>query len=148
MQDANIIFNQGLPKIFGVAKYAAVLTDICKQRGITVNLNTNLVEVCHDKRQAVFQKMDKETPEFVTYEVDKDRSLMRELSICQFGWELSGEKLSGISIGWELLGRELPWGVVCGRMVGGSCPAPGEIVQIEIAWGQNYRVGSCSGGNC
>lgn len=70
LQDANIIFNQGLPKIFGVAKYAAVLTDICKQRGITVNLNTNLVEVCHDKRQAVFQKVDKETPEFVTYEYE------------------------------------------------------------------------------
>lgn len=69
LQDANIIFNQGLPKIFGVPKYAAVLTDICKSRDITVNVNHNLVEVRHDKKEAIFKLMDKETPEYVTYQV-------------------------------------------------------------------------------
>lgn len=69
LQDANIIFNQGLPKIFGVPKYAAVLTEICKSRGITVNLNHNLVEVRHDKKEAVYKLMDKEKPEYVTFQV-------------------------------------------------------------------------------
>ncbi|XP_071825889.1 sulfide:quinone oxidoreductase, mitochondrial-like [Apostichopus japonicus] len=70
LQDANIIFNQGLPKIFGVPKYAAVLTDICKSRDITVNVNHNLVEVRHDKKEAIFKLMDKETPEYVTYQYE------------------------------------------------------------------------------
>nr|XP_056721770.1 sulfide:quinone oxidoreductase, mitochondrial [Euleptes europaea] len=56
---ANIIFNTALSAIFGVQKYADALLEIIKSRNITVNYRHNLIEVQADKREAVFENLDK-----------------------------------------------------------------------------------------
>lgn len=56
---ANILFNTSLGVIFGVKKYADALTEIIKERNITVNYKRNLVEVRADKQEAVFENLDK-----------------------------------------------------------------------------------------
>lgn len=56
---ANIIYNTSLPVLFGIKKYADALWDIVKQRDLQVNLRQNLIEVRADKREAVFENLDK-----------------------------------------------------------------------------------------
>jgi len=55
---AKVIFNTSLGVIFGVKKYANVLTDICQRKGIEVNFRHNLVEVRPEKKEAVFKHLD------------------------------------------------------------------------------------------
>lgn len=52
------MYNTALPVIFGVKKYADSLWNVCKQRDITVNLQTNLVKIDPSKRQATFEKLN------------------------------------------------------------------------------------------
>ncbi|KYM86081.1 Sulfide:quinone oxidoreductase, mitochondrial, partial [Atta colombica] len=54
----DVVYNTALPVIFAVKKYADSLWDICKQRDITVNLQTNLVKIDPSKRQATFEKLN------------------------------------------------------------------------------------------
>lgn len=56
---ANIIYNTSLPVIFGVKKYADALWKVCEKKNIKVNLRTNLIEIKPDKKEAVFQNLDK-----------------------------------------------------------------------------------------
>lgn len=56
----DVVYNTALPVIFGVKKYANSLWDVCKSRNITVNLQTNLIEIHPEKNEAVFQKLDTE----------------------------------------------------------------------------------------
>lgn len=57
-QNAKIIYNTALPVIFGVKYFADALWKVVKERGIDVNLKTNLVEVLPDKHIAVFANVD------------------------------------------------------------------------------------------
>lgn len=52
------MYNTALPVIFGVKKYADSLWNVCKARDVTVNLQTNLVKVDPDKKQATFEKLN------------------------------------------------------------------------------------------
>lgn len=45
--------------IFGVKKYADALWKIVEKRDINVNLRTNLIEIKSDKKEAIFQNLDK-----------------------------------------------------------------------------------------
>uniref|UniRef100_A0A4W4GCG6 Sulfide:quinone oxidoreductase, mitochondrial n=1 Tax=Electrophorus electricus TaxID=8005 RepID=A0A4W4GCG6_ELEEL len=56
---ANIIYNTSLPVLFGVKKYADALWEIVKSRHIDVNLRHNLIEVRADRREAVFEDLDR-----------------------------------------------------------------------------------------
>lgn len=56
---ANLIYNTSLPVLFGIKKYAESLWDIVKQRDLQVNLRHNLIEVRADKKEAVFENLDK-----------------------------------------------------------------------------------------
>ncbi|KAJ8947839.1 hypothetical protein NQ318_009984, partial [Aromia moschata] len=62
----NLFYNTSLPVIFGVKKYADALWNVCKERNINVNLCTNLIEINGDKREAVFQNLDKPEETTVT----------------------------------------------------------------------------------
>lgn len=55
---AKIFYNTSLPVIFGVKHYADALWKVVENRGINVNLRTNLVEVLPCGRQAVFENLD------------------------------------------------------------------------------------------
>ncbi|MEE6503153.1 hypothetical protein FKM82_004756 [Ascaphus truei] len=57
--DANIIFNTSLGAIFGVKKYADALLEIIKERNIELNYRQSLIEVRAEKREAVFENLDK-----------------------------------------------------------------------------------------
>ena len=54
----DISFMSGMNKIFSVDKYAEKLMKICHDRGITVNLGQDLVEVDSAKRSATFKMLD------------------------------------------------------------------------------------------
>ncbi|XP_018335772.1 sulfide:quinone oxidoreductase, mitochondrial [Agrilus planipennis] len=54
----NIYYNTSLPVIFGVKRYADALWKIVENRGIHVNLRTNLVKIDPDKRIAYFENLD------------------------------------------------------------------------------------------
>ncbi|XP_020286215.1 sulfide:quinone oxidoreductase, mitochondrial [Pseudomyrmex gracilis] len=56
--DVNVMYNTALPVIFGVKKYADSLWSVCKQRNINVNLQTNLVKIDPEKKQATFEKLN------------------------------------------------------------------------------------------
>lgn len=58
-QKSKIIYNTSLPVIFGVKKYADALWNVVNSRDIEVNLRMNLVEVRSDKKEAVFENLDK-----------------------------------------------------------------------------------------
>ncbi|XP_013411572.1 sulfide:quinone oxidoreductase, mitochondrial [Lingula anatina] len=53
-----LIYNTALGVMFSAPKYAKVLEQICKERGIEVNFKRNLVEVRPDKKEADFMKLD------------------------------------------------------------------------------------------
>ncbi|XP_058798033.1 sulfide:quinone oxidoreductase, mitochondrial [Phymastichus coffea] len=55
----NVVYNTSLPVIFGVKKYADALWEVCNRRNIKVNLQTNLIEIRPDKKEAVFQNLAK-----------------------------------------------------------------------------------------
>ncbi|EDO49988.1 predicted protein [Nematostella vectensis] len=57
---SNIMFNTALGRIFGVKKYADVLTKIVEDRGIHLNFYHNLVEVNPDTKEAIFEIIDPE----------------------------------------------------------------------------------------
>lgn len=62
--NVNVIYNTSLPVIFGVKKYADALQDVCNRRNITVNTQTNLIEIRPDKKEAVFQDLTKPENKF------------------------------------------------------------------------------------
>lgn len=45
--------------LFGIKKYAESLWEIVKHRDIQVNLRHNLIEVRADRKEAVFENLDK-----------------------------------------------------------------------------------------
>jgi len=53
---STIEYESALGSIFGVPKYAKILNELCQSKGITVNLNTKLVEVRGKDRVAVFEE--------------------------------------------------------------------------------------------
>ncbi|CAF0958394.1 unnamed protein product [Adineta ricciae] len=53
-----ISYNTALSVIFGVKKYAAALMEIVKAKNIQLNTRLNLVEVCADKKEAIFENLD------------------------------------------------------------------------------------------
>lgn len=55
---AKIIYNTSLPVLFGVKHYADALWKVVENRGINVNLRTNLVEVLPGGKQAIFEHLD------------------------------------------------------------------------------------------
>ncbi|XP_012218293.1 sulfide:quinone oxidoreductase, mitochondrial [Linepithema humile] len=61
----SVVYNTALPVIFGVKKYADSLWNVCKERDITVNLQTNLVKIDLSKRQATFEKLNSPGETFV-----------------------------------------------------------------------------------
>ncbi|XP_022109965.1 sulfide:quinone oxidoreductase, mitochondrial-like [Acanthaster planci] len=63
---ANVMYFTPLASIFSAPKYAAVMADICKKRGIQVNLRHNLVEIKPDSKEVVFAKLDTEPNEMIT----------------------------------------------------------------------------------
>lgn len=65
-----ILYNISPAVIFGVKKYAAALSDIVKQRDLHVNFRHNLIEVRHEKKEAVFQLLDSEKGETKTFQYD------------------------------------------------------------------------------
>lgn len=56
---SSINYHTSLPVLFGVKKYADALWLLVKERGINVNLRSNLVEVDSDKKVAKFANLDK-----------------------------------------------------------------------------------------
>ncbi|XP_064645090.1 sulfide:quinone oxidoreductase, mitochondrial-like [Lineus longissimus] len=64
---SKIMFNSPLGVLFGVKKYADALWKVVEKRGIDINLKQNLVEIRADKKEAVFEKLDSESKEKVTY---------------------------------------------------------------------------------
>lgn len=56
---ANIMYNTSLPVLFGIKKYAESLWEIVKHRDLQVNLRHNLIEVRADRKEAVFENLDK-----------------------------------------------------------------------------------------
>ncbi|CAB3371826.1 Hypothetical predicted protein [Cloeon dipterum] len=56
---SDIKYCTSLGVIFGVKKYAAALLELCKKRGIEVNLRQNLIKVKHETSEAVFEYLDK-----------------------------------------------------------------------------------------
>lgn len=51
--------------IFGVKKYADALWKVCESRNIKVNLQTCLIEVRGDSKEAVFQNLQNPKEKFV-----------------------------------------------------------------------------------
>ena len=68
---ANVMFNTSLGVIFAVKKYAQSLLEIIEKRNINVNYQHNLVEVRADKKEAVFEKLNTENKERVTFPVSR-----------------------------------------------------------------------------
>lgn len=62
--DVTVVYNTALPVIFGVKKYADSLWKVCKNKGINVNLQTNLIEIDPVNRMATFQKLDESKTRF------------------------------------------------------------------------------------
>ncbi|XP_024937938.1 sulfide:quinone oxidoreductase, mitochondrial isoform X4 [Cephus cinctus] len=60
-----VVYNTSLPDIFGVKKYADSLWAVCKKRGIIVNLQTNLLKIDPDNREAIFQNLKDPDKTFV-----------------------------------------------------------------------------------
>ena len=63
------MFNTALDKIFGVKKYADVLTNIVESRNIKLNFKRNLVKVCPDSMEAVFEVLGAPEKAIETYKV-------------------------------------------------------------------------------
>lgn len=53
---SNVVFKQGMGKIFAVDKYAKALTEICEKRNIQVDLGQDLKEIDPLNKKAVFVK--------------------------------------------------------------------------------------------
>lgn len=47
-----------MPVIFGAKHYAGALWKVVEERGIDVNLRTNLVSITDNGKQAVFENLD------------------------------------------------------------------------------------------
>lgn len=62
--DAKVLYHTSLPVLFGVKKYADALWEQIKEKDIDVTLRSNLIEVNADRREAIFQNLDK--PEQLT----------------------------------------------------------------------------------
>ncbi|CAH0551062.1 unnamed protein product [Brassicogethes aeneus] len=57
-KDVKITYNTSLGVIFGVKTYADALWKICKERGINVNLKTNLKEIDVFNKEATFENLN------------------------------------------------------------------------------------------
>jgi sulfide:quinone oxidoreductase len=82
---ANIMYNSSLAVIFGVKHYAGPLAEICKRKGINVNLRTNLVEVT-GRNTAIFENLDtgeRKPFDFEMLHVAPPMSTPTELSSCK-----------------------------------------------------------------
>jgi len=55
---SHVIYNSSLPVIFAQPKYAKALWEVVKDRGIQVNLRTNLAAVDHKTKTATFELLD------------------------------------------------------------------------------------------
>ncbi|KAK9763643.1 hypothetical protein K7432_009479 [Basidiobolus ranarum] len=69
-ENANVIYNTGTGRLFGIEKYAKTLSKICKERDITVNTTTELTEIRADNREAVFKTTGPNGSEEKVYNYD------------------------------------------------------------------------------
>ena len=51
------MYHTALPVLFGVKKYADALWKVVESRGIEVNVNSALIEVNADKKEATFENL-------------------------------------------------------------------------------------------
>ena len=54
----SLTYHTALPAIFGVPKYAAVLSKLAEEKGCGVATKSNLVEVDGERQEAVFENVD------------------------------------------------------------------------------------------
>jgi len=66
---ANIQYHTSLPVLFGVKKYADALWKVVEERNINVSLNSCLVEVHGDKKEAIFEDLQSKEKKTVPYEI-------------------------------------------------------------------------------
>jgi len=66
---ADIQYRSSLPVIFGVKKYADALWEVVKGRNINVNLRQHLIEVRPETKEAVFENLDTQEQEVITYDM-------------------------------------------------------------------------------
>lgn len=66
-RNCSLTYHTALPAIFGVPKYASVLSSLARKKGCGVETKSNLVEVDGEKKEAVFENL--ETGEYSTHTV-------------------------------------------------------------------------------
>lgn len=76
------MYNTSLPVLFGIKKYAESLWEIVKHRNLEVNLRHNLIEVRADRKEAVFENLDK-PGETKVMEVTVTQSVLLSHSSCR-----------------------------------------------------------------
>lgn len=59
--------------LFGIEKYAESLWEIVKHRNLEVNLRHNLIEVRADRKEAVFENLDKPGETKVMEVIDREK---------------------------------------------------------------------------
>lgn len=57
-ENVEILYNTSLAVIFGIPRYASALNEIVRERNLNVNFRHNLIEVCPDKKEAIFELLD------------------------------------------------------------------------------------------
>ena len=65
-----MIYHTALPVLFGVKKYADALWKVVESRNIEVTLNSALVEVNTDKKEAIFENLQS---------AEKEKVLLKKL---------------------------------------------------------------------
>ena len=76
----NVSFNSSLGVIYPVKKYADALTNVIKSRNITTNFLHSLVEVRHEKKEAVFEILNSGEKEVtVTFPVSMVKHVLNAL---------------------------------------------------------------------
>ncbi|CAG0888951.1 unnamed protein product, partial [Cyprideis torosa] len=84
--NVEVVYMTSLPVIFGVKKYAAILSGIAEERNIKVKNRRNLISVNHEKSEATFELLDEpgktETLEYNLLHVTPPMSAPEVLKNC------------------------------------------------------------------
>lgn len=67
--NCNVIFGVAMPRIFAVDPYASTLEEIVQRRKIDVQLNQDLIELRPESREAVFQTLNSEETQTISYDM-------------------------------------------------------------------------------
>ena len=57
-KNCSLTYHTALPAIFGVPKYADVLSRLARRKGCGVETKSNLVEVDGERKEAVFENLE------------------------------------------------------------------------------------------